>query len=274
MTAASLPEYSRNTRRVSAQTVAVREVLLRAKEPAPLLFRQLPSAVGLPQFEATNGQQTKEIAAFVDKLRQSLRELTSAYDRLMKDIAAKLAQSFGLSGELSVLRPALAMRASQLVGVPTETSLKAFLFRVADRELKDDEWLLSLSTLLGGKPPEHWHDTDVEHAFARLAATRRSFSAAEGLSFAMQRTPVADDGFLLRMAVARPGHPEAEAVVSVPPERVAAVQAAADKVRRALSGSGLARTERVAALAAIAQELMRDEDVVDRPQTESTEKTS
>ena len=274
MAAAGLPEYSRNTRRVSAQAVAVREVLLRAKEPAPLLFRQLPAAVGLPAFEATDGHQTKEIGAFVSKLRESLRELTSAYDRLMKDIAAKLAQSFGLSAEISVLRQALSMRASHLVGVPTETSLKSFLFRVADRELKDDEWLLSLSTLLGGKPPEHWQDTDVEHAFARLAAVRRSFFAAEGLSFAMQRVPVSDDGFLLRMAIARPGRPEAEAVVSVPPERVASVHAAADKVRRALSGSGLARTERVAALAAVAQELMRDEEVAERPHTESSEKTS
>ena len=51
-TVRELPHYARTTQSVSPSARAVRDVLLRAKEPGPLLFTELPRACGHAPFTA------------------------------------------------------------------------------------------------------------------------------------------------------------------------------------------------------------------------------
>src|SRR5207245_2470016 len=54
-----LPEYARLTRRLSLDARAVRDAILRASEPATLLFNDLPAALGLEPF---GPQKTSKIS--------------------------------------------------------------------------------------------------------------------------------------------------------------------------------------------------------------------
>src|SRR5262249_32916437 len=50
--ARELTDFARTTKTIAPKAQAVREALLRAREPAPLLFHELPVACGRPSFEA------------------------------------------------------------------------------------------------------------------------------------------------------------------------------------------------------------------------------
>jgi hypothetical protein len=256
-TVARLPDHSRNTRRVSASAVAVRESLLRAKEPGVLLFTLLPEACGLSAFGPDAAPDSKATEMFVHTLKSSLRELTGAYPRLLRDLTAALGRAFGLPGDLVMVRASLRPRAASLLGLPVEPGLKSFLIRLADTELGDDEWVVSVATLLGGKPPESWHDGDFDHAIVKLSALRRAFNTVEALHLASRAQPLSDDGLLLRLAIAEPGKPEVERVVAVRPEQVGALQALVKALRRTLRAGDALTPELIAAgLAQVARETL------------------
>jgi hypothetical protein len=79
-----LSEFAQTTRALSSSALAVREALLRAKEPASFLFRDLPLACGTQPFEAMGKASREYIDAFVEKLREAIRELRLAYPSLSR----------------------------------------------------------------------------------------------------------------------------------------------------------------------------------------------
>jgi hypothetical protein len=84
--ARDLTDFARTTKTVSPKAQAVREALLRAKEPAPLLFHDLPIACGREQFDAKGAAAEGEVEAFVEELRACVRELQRAYNDLLETI--------------------------------------------------------------------------------------------------------------------------------------------------------------------------------------------
>lgn len=255
-----LPDYARNTRRVSAEAVAVREALLRAKEPGPLLFQLLPEACGLPGAPADGTVDQALSREFVRRLKNALRELEGAFPKLLETVARTVGSGLGMPTEPASLRAAIGPRARKLLDAPSDAGLRAFLLRLADQETDDIAWIVSLATLLGGKPPESWHDNDVELATSRFTALRKSFRALEALHVALLREPVADDGHILRIAIAEPGCEETERVAVVQPVDAPLVRSLATSLRRAiaLEGSTVSRDAVLVALGLCARELMGD----------------
>jgi hypothetical protein len=260
--ATALPDYARNTARVSATAVAVREALLRAKEPSPLLFTQLPQACGMPPIASEESEGESAAPEFVQRLKLALRELRAAYPDLLKHVVKVVGESLGLPTSRSELREALAPRAARLVASHGEPLLKSFLIRAADTELDDEAWVVSLATLLAGKPPASWNDGDVETATMKMGALRRGFRTLESLHLAALQTPIADDGYLLRVSVAQPGRPEAERVVAVRAAEVSATARMAAELARVVRahGTNLSRDARAAALALCARDLLAEDE--------------
>ncbi len=227
-----LPPYARNTRRLDEKAVRVREAIAMAKEPAALLFQDLPKACGLPSFEPGDEGSAAEVERYCECLREALDEMDRAFDRLREDTLTMLAQALGSPATVSALRADVSRRVTQVSRLAVEPKLKSFIVRAADSGLDDDDWLNSLLTNLGGKPPTHWTDTDFEAFHARLSHVAREFRSFEALAF---DAPGAGQEEALRLAIAQAGEPERVRVVRVSKPQVAGVAELERKLMELLS---------------------------------------
>ncbi|MEM1054744.1 MAG: hypothetical protein AAGI52_04405 [Bacteroidota bacterium] len=186
--AAELPEYALATRTVSAPAQAVRETLLDAREPATLLFADLPEACGVPLLDAPEADPV----AFAGALQTTLDELRAATPELRARVGARLAESFDLSTEAEgpamdeATRRALSARASAVLGAVQDRDLKAFAGRLADSGLAMDRWLDSVAALVTAKPLERWTDDDEARFGAELDRRTAHFLRTEATVFGME----------------------------------------------------------------------------------------
>lgn len=258
--ARGLPEYSRNTRALSDRAHAVREALLRAKEPGPLIFRDLPVACGLQPFDASNKFESVAAAAdMVELLRSALRELSGAYPRLLDDAEAAVFRAFSLpSGDAA--RPELEARSQQLMPHVVDTQVKGFLLRAASTSLGKDEWIVAVATLLGGKPPEGWNDRDADQAKLNLASIATRFLRLEAVLLGQGKSMPTLEGSALRFAITQPGEAEVESVIVVREADRRLLTAFCERLRDAIGAGGadLSRETMLAGLATVAKELMAE----------------
>jgi len=181
--AATLPDYSRNSTTLGKQTLAVRDALLNATEPATLLFEDLPAACGLPPVPVRKRSGSLDVKKYVRALKRSLGELRSAYPSLLTRLEKSIAESFGLVSRHEDLRALLEAKSNDLSVYVSEPTLKAFCLRLADSQLPRDTWLESLGSLVLAKPPRRWHDRDEPRFVESLGDIVVRFQRTADLAF-------------------------------------------------------------------------------------------
>lgn len=141
-----LPEYSKKTQKLSAQTIAFREAISNSSDPSSALLDGLPAAFG---FHNPNEAQISE--AFMNHLKDSIRELRTAYAELLDRVEEQVKSAFDtvtasnkeLQDEIrSVLKPVNAMLLtdqykvmhSQLIG--EKPNRESWLQSIADVALR------------------------------------------------------------------------------------------------------------------------------------------
>ena len=249
---ASLTPYARRTLRISERARNTREAMVRAREPAQLVFDELPEACGYPPFGMNRAGAPQGVDEFVETLEAGLREIRNAYPALIQRACAVLAEHLSLPLTPVDLAAELRSRARRLEDVAVEPMLNSFVLRAADEALTPDDLIISLLTQLASKPPHEWADADEDHFHVRAAHVARAFRSAESLLVA-GGGPDGVQG-LIRLAVARRGHPERDRVLplrSADEVRVAAIR---DRILHAVRGTGSKTTacDRDQALAALA----------------------
>ena len=124
---ANLTPYARRTLRISGRARDVRETLVRAREPAQLVFDDLPAACGCPPFGSSPKNDRHGIDDFVAALEAGLREVRDAYPALLARSAAALADHLNLPGDLAELAAELRSRASLVESAAVEPRLRSFV---------------------------------------------------------------------------------------------------------------------------------------------------
>lgn len=198
--AGELTPYAKRTRRVSAHSQAVRSALLEGREPAILLFRQLPEACGFPPFLGRRNREG-DIDRFVLSLKAALDELRMAFPRLQDQMKAELLDAFGLEGSFEDARKILAERSGLVINRVAQPQLRAFALRLNDLALGDGEWLESLGSLLCSIPPTKWNDADEERFKQELRQFVARFNRIECLGFGEKSTQ--DSSQAMRICLTR-----------------------------------------------------------------------
>jgi len=162
---AELPEYTRLTRKLSVDARAVRDTILKAREPGTLLFKELPLALDLEPFASEHASKlsSERIQEFVTKLKVALDELKMGYHLLKARIREKLATAFEVgkpSASFQALRDSLSERCEGLVINIRDIDLKAFCIRLIDSHLPESDWLESVGSFVANTPPLRWKDED------------------------------------------------------------------------------------------------------------------
>ena len=93
---AGLTPYARRTLRISQRARDIREALVRAREPAQLVFDDLPAACGCPPFRGSQAEDLERVEQFVGILQAGLREIQNAYPALTERACKTLAEHLSL----------------------------------------------------------------------------------------------------------------------------------------------------------------------------------
>lgn len=207
---AQLPAYVLNTKKLPPTAQAVRDIILNAREPAKLLFTDLPKACG---FEPISSDATvsKPVQAFVKTLKAALDDLRTAFPELQERLRKELRSAFDLPGTFQQFRMALAGRAEQVVLGVNEPKLRAFCLRLMDDNLPESDWLESLGSYLALKPPSKWHDAEEDAFNSELAQCATRFHHVESIAFAGGKSPKNSVG--VRLAITQANGVEHEQVV-------------------------------------------------------------
>ncbi|MGB7157401.1 MAG: hypothetical protein WBD40_05010 [Tepidisphaeraceae bacterium] len=181
--AAQLPQYTQRTRQISEQARSVRAALTSAKEPAMLLFRDLPLACGLKPFESRGAPGGATVRGFVSKLKRSLDELRATYPTLLDDVREQIRSAFERPGDFPEVRTAISETAQRLLISIHELKLRGFCLRLADRSLSEQAWVEALAGFLTGKPPASWLETDAQRFREEIHRHARMFRRVEAAAF-------------------------------------------------------------------------------------------
>jgi hypothetical protein len=262
-----LPAFTRNTRELSTSAVTVRDALLKAKEPGTLMFRDLPQACGFDPLPTVRDAALP--TRFVGALNAAIRELRSAYPRLLDRIRNHIGRVFVLPSDTGEMRHELSMRAKRLLSVAADQQLKTFLVRASDESIDADAWTVSIGTFLGGRPPESWVDADLQRLSVNLAMTARKFAALEAAFLEHQQAGLPEGAMAVRVSITEAGQQEAERVVLVRREERHQLEAVVERLREAVEAErgDASRESLVASLAQVMRQLISDME----PESDVTE---
>ncbi|MFL6416314.1 MAG: hypothetical protein ACJ74Y_11685 [Bryobacteraceae bacterium] len=179
---AKLPPYVLNTHKLPSVALSVRDVILHAREPATLLFQDLPSACGLGAIAALSGATSGPLS-FAKTLRAALDDLRAAYPEMHERLRIRLRSAFDLPGDFQQFRKALAERAEQILIEISEPKLRAFCLRLIDKKLLDSDWIESVGSYLALKPPMKWHDAEEDLFNSELMVCASRFHHVESIAF-------------------------------------------------------------------------------------------
>lgn len=180
--AAQLPEYTRRAGALGLPALGVRDTLLSAREPATLLFRNLPEACGIHPFSPEQTVDHGRVEHFVSVLREAVDELRGAYPQLLARIVDRVAEAVG--DERSAFdRTRLAARAARVSLAAREPRLRTFALRLRDPGLSDDAWAEALASFVVSKPPSRWTSGDEARFCEEIAALAELFHKVEATAF-------------------------------------------------------------------------------------------
>jgi hypothetical protein len=227
--AAQLPDFAKKTGSLSKMAAAVRDALLRAEEPATLLFQTLPEACSCEPFEADAAPYQHKVKRFVDRLRESIDELRAAYPQLLLTMKNEIQTSFDRLGDIGTLRVELAKSAGRVLPAVKEPRLKAFCLRLADQGLQDDPWVESVGSFLCSKPPAKWGDHDLSRFEEELQRCARQYSRVESTLFDRGTEP--SDTHAMRVSITCQDGSEVDKVVRLSAGELSAVAVLEEKIR-------------------------------------------
>ncbi|WFU51864.1 hypothetical protein [Sinorhizobium terangae] len=179
--AAKLPEYTRKSKGLSPATLAVRDALLSAREPATLLFADLPNACGLPIFRIDEADESS-VEEFISRFTDAVQELQNTYSDLIARIVKRTSEAAGQDPE-KFDRVALASRGARVSLAAREPRLRAFALRLRDPALHDEAWAESLASFVVAKPPARWMPGDEARFTEEIAALAELFAKVESTAF-------------------------------------------------------------------------------------------
>lgn len=192
----SVPEYCRNTKKLSAEAKAFRQALLTARDPAALIFEEIPAAAGI----APN--QGKKLGV---KIAALVGEIQGSYDALLARLAVSITDAFDTTSDLVSFRSELNSRTKAIVKSLADTELRSFVLRLGDQDLEYRKWIESLANHLAKKSAVRWNDADEDVFDQRLNQLAKRMLRAEAAQADVTRKGIdGDRERVVRLLLTRP----------------------------------------------------------------------
>jgi hypothetical protein len=152
----SLPEFAKNTKKLSQEAISLRSVLISMKDPIEAFFLMFPQALGYASIDTI-----KDIE-FIQKFKNAFNEIALIYKKEVSELEQYIAdvfyfeaRSFPYANKLADISNKL----SQIEHLDTETKavLRSFIYSNSALEL-----INNLSVILTSKKLHECYDSDIE----------------------------------------------------------------------------------------------------------------
>ncbi len=154
-----LPDYAKNTKRLSPPALKIRQAISTSKDPEKTFFEAFPNALG---YTLTSLQEDKsKLQYYTTSLQAAVRELRTCYDELLNRFEVFICSEFiGKSVDFDDYKEYLQKRFSKLKKHMLLKNQKTFIQRL-DSPLDDKKaWLNSIAQAITGKTLEMFSDED------------------------------------------------------------------------------------------------------------------
>jgi ribosomal protein S15P/S13E len=154
-----LPQYTKNTKRLSPSALKIRKAIASSKDPEETFFEAFPIALGITLSALQNDKS--KLQSYTTSLQEAVRELRTSYDELLKRFEEFICLEFvGKSTDFENYREYLQKRFSKLKKHMLLSNQKTFVQRL-DSPLDDKKaWLNSIAQAITGKTLEIFSDED------------------------------------------------------------------------------------------------------------------
>ncbi|RYU96933.1 hypothetical protein [Emticicia agri] len=157
----NLPEYSKNTKRLEKETLAIRNAIANSKDPEQTFFADFPTALGFTLEKLQNSSE--ELQDYTTKLQDTIRELRTSFDGLINRIEVFIQDEIiGEKVEFEIYKSLLQGRYQKLKKHLLLPKQKTFVQRL-DSQLDDKKaWLSSITQALIGNSLEKLKDPEED----------------------------------------------------------------------------------------------------------------
>lgn len=154
-----LPEYSKNTKRLSSAALKIRAAIASSKDPEESFFVDFPNAIGITT-EILQSDKTK-LQEYSVKLQDAVREIRTSFDGLITRFEEFVCSEFiGKVVDFEEYKAIFQKRFSKLKKHLLLTNQKIFVQRI-DSGIDDRKaWLSSIAQSVTGKNLEQFSDED------------------------------------------------------------------------------------------------------------------
>ncbi|QZH61402.1 hypothetical protein K1X22_06570 [Mycolicibacterium farcinogenes] len=218
----TMSEFARHTRRLSTKAIAARTALLTARDPAKLIFHDLPVALGYDVITPTTAVDVKTAARLVAEITSTMDELRTVDATLAQVIAEHLGSALSPPAVgIPAIRRTLARQARLIAAVPADLAVRALLQHAQQDTLDDSDWLAQAAMIIESKPPNQWRDDNVDSFGAGARHLLRAIGRLYALhldspgenSSAQRLTLTAADGQEEHLVLDATTNPDVEAVL-------------------------------------------------------------
>lgn len=247
-----LPEYSKHTKRLSPEALAIREAISRSTDPEQSFFEDFPVALGYSV--ARLQKDRNELQQFILQLQEAIKEIRNCYDELVARFENYIQDKFFIDNpEFESYKSSFQKRYKNLHRHLLLNEQKSFVQRI-DSQIEDKKaWLTSLAQSLTGKTLEKFKDEDELKLYDRFAAMVLSLDSLTSLSnsnFDHEKELVYD------VSIISFGSPMENRTIRLPKTKSPEVTALEMKVGELLSKD---KNINLAALTAVLKDLLQDD---------------
>jgi hypothetical protein len=196
--AAGLPEYTRRAGALTPVAAKVRDALMSAREPATLLFQDLPAACGFAAFDVDRPANPHQAAAFVAALRAAVESLRDDYNHLVARVTRHIALALG-DDPVTFDRIALAQRAARVSLAAKDVRLRGLALQLRDAGLPNDRWAENLGSFTLARPPKKWGVGDEARFLEEFGVLAEVFIKVESAAFSTGADRPAADAVRLNL---------------------------------------------------------------------------
>lgn len=164
----SLPDYSKETRRLTKESLAIREAIANSKDPEQSFFEDFPTALGCSV--AKIQKDRNELQNFIVQLQDSIKEIRNCFDELVNRFEAFIQDKyFAKAIPFEDYKEQFQRRYKKLHRHLLLNNQKSFVQRI-DSQIEDKKaWLSSLAQSLVGRSLEKLKDEDEVLLYDKFA---------------------------------------------------------------------------------------------------------
>jgi hypothetical protein len=154
-----LPEYSRQTMRLSQHAIRLRQAIATSRNPEETFFNSFPNALGITLTELNSDKEI--LQKYISIIQESIRELRTSYEELINRFEEFICNEFiGKKVSFNEYKLALQIRFSNLKKHLLLKNQTTFVQRL-DSSLDDKKaWLNSICQAVIGKSLDIFNDQD------------------------------------------------------------------------------------------------------------------